>query len=171
MASASEISRFARRHVSASLFLRILTAVALFLAVGLGGGTVQGLPSDAIVQLASLPLLGLALVMLFGQPLPSHARLPLALVAGIAVLPLLQLIPLAPDVWSRLPGRSGVVEGLQRSAIPLTWRPISLDPVATWRSFLTLLPPFAVFLAVLCMGFQARRRFILLIVGLTVHWE
>jgi hypothetical protein len=166
--SASELSRYARRHVDASLLLRVLTAVAIVLSIIFGGGTVQGLPSDAVVQLASLPLLGLAVVMLFGQPLPSHARLPLALAAGIALLPVLQLVPLPPDVWTRLPGRSGVVESLQQTAIPLTWWPISLDPAATWRSFLSLLPPFAVFLAVLCMGFQARRKFILMIVGLAV---
>jgi O-antigen ligase len=148
--------------------LWFLAACIIILSVVLGGGTFQGLPSDAVVQLASLPLLGLAGAMLVVKAIPSPALWPLALAGGIAVLPLIQLIPLPPGVWTVLPGRHVMVETFEHAGIPLGWWPISLDPAATWRSFLALLPALAIFLAVLCTGYPARRRLILLLVGLGV---
>jgi O-antigen ligase len=148
--------------------LWFLAAVTIILSVVLTGGTIQGLPSDAVVQLASLPLLGLAGAMLVGRAVPAPALWPLALAGSIALLPLIQLIPLPPGVWTALPGRHFMVESFEHAGIPLGWWPISLDPAATWRSFLALLPALAIFLAVLCMGYPARRRLIVLLVGLGV---
>jgi hypothetical protein len=147
------------------LLLLSLTAATIILALVFGGGTAQGLRSDALVHLASLPLLGLALVALLRRPIAPQARLPLVVAAGSVILVLVHLIPLPPAVWTPLPGRGFVVETFELAAIPLGWMPISLDPGATWQSFLTLLAPLATFLAVLSIGHDGRRILSLLLVG------
>jgi O-antigen ligase len=162
------LTSLARRQLGSARLSWYLPAVTIVAALVLGGGTVQGLGSDAVVQFAGLPLLGLAVVMLVGRSVAPEAKWAVAIAAGIILLPLIQLMPLPPDTWTRLPGRSAVVEIFEQAAIPLTWRPISLDPAATWRSALSLLPPLAVFLAVLCTGMNARRKLILLLVGFAV---
>ena len=125
----------------------------------------QGLGSDALVQLASLPLLGIAMAALFSRPIAPQARLPLGLAASPIILVLVHLIPLPPALWTQLPGREFVVEAFELAVVPLGWMPISLDPGATWRAFLSLLPPLALFLAVLCIGFDGRRILSLILVA------
>jgi hypothetical protein len=136
----------------------LLTAAFLF-----GGATRQGLVSDAIPELMSLPLLALALP----RTLTLLKRSPdaLALVVGVIALPCIQLIPLPPGLWSALPGRDFIAEILTADA-PLSWRPITLIPSETWRALLSLLPAVAMFLAALSLGREARRRLMLL--GLTI---
>ena len=129
-----------------------------------GGATRQGLISEAIPELMSLPLLALALprAMPFLKSFPSA----LALVVGVIALPCLQLIPLPPALWTALPGRDFVAEILTTAQAPTSWRPISLIPSETWRALLSLLPAVAIFLAILSLGRNARR--LLLLVALAI---
>ncbi len=130
-----------------------------------GGGTMQGLRSDALVQLASLPLLFIAMLALFSRPVAPQARWPLVIAASPVILVLLHLMPLPPALWTQLPGRHFAVEAFELADLPVGWMPISLDPGATWRAFLSLLPPLALFLAVLGTGFGGRRSLSLLLVA------
>ena len=135
------------------------TAAVICLSLMLGGGTHQGLWSDAIVQLASLLLLGLLLLGAPASSIPSAT----ATRGGdrrlvIALLPLLQLVRLPPMLWTLLPGRGAFAAAYREANISLPWLPISLDPAATWRSFLALAPPVAVFLATALLGFRTRRN-------------
>lgn len=132
-------------------------AAVLLLALSFGGGTFQGLRSDALVQLASLPLLFLALSRLVKAPPGAAARAPLALAAGAVLLPLVQLVPLPPLLWTALPGREFAASALEAAGLAPGFRPVSLDPGATWRAVLALLPPLAVFLAVLGLDRHDRR--------------
>lgn len=159
----------ARHHFGEGWLPWALAAITISLSIALGGGTVQGLSSDALIQLASLPLLGVAAAMLADRPISSQALWALGIAGSIILLPLAQLIPLPPEIWTRLPGRSTVLDAYRQAGIQVTWWwPISLDPAATWRSFLTLLPPLAVFLGVMCMGLRSRRSLVLLLVGFGV---
>src|SRR6185503_8570434 len=79
--------------------------VVLLLALLLGGGTRQGLWSDAIVQLASLPLLASALFQLSRAEFSGRGRVALFLLSAVVLLPILQLLPLPPAIWTLLPGR------------------------------------------------------------------
>jgi O-antigen ligase len=155
----------AREHLGETPLLWMSTAVVLVLALALGGGSMPGMRSDALVQLASLPLLGLSIIALFRRPIAPQARLPLALAAGAALLVLLQLVPLPPAVWTQFPGRGFVIETFELTGIGLGWMPISLDPGATLRSFLSLLAPIAIFLAVSSIDSGGRRVLSLLVVG------
>ncbi|MGH6925260.1 MAG: O-antigen ligase family protein [Propylenella sp.] len=133
------------------------SGVVLLLALMLGGGTRQGLLSDAVVQLASLPLLGTALFQVAKSEMNGQRRAALWLLAAVALLPILQLLPMPPAIWPLLPGRSAFASAYAEAAMPVPWLGISLSPPATWRSALALVPPVAIFLSVLMLGRRARR--------------
>ena len=155
----------AGQQVGYAQLLLCLTATTVIAALVFGGGTPQGFRFDSLAHLTSLPLLGLAVIALLSRSIAPEARLPLVIAASAAILVLITLIPLPPAVWTQLPGRGFVVETFELAAIPLGWMPISLDPGATWRSFLALLAPLAIFLAVLSIGHDGRRILSLLVVG------
>ena len=148
--------------------LRIVTAAVLCLALLLGGGTQQGLWSDAVVQLAGLVLLAVFLPLLLQPSFVMQNRSALAFVLVIALLPLLQLVRLPPALWTLLPGRGDFATAYGAAGMSLPWLPISLDPAATWRSFLALAPPISVFLATLCLGFRTRRSLSLLVIAVGI---
>lgn len=132
-------------------------AALLLLALALGGGTRQGLLGDFIVQLASLPLLAWGLVLLAIAPRRREWRWPLALVAAVLLLPLLQVLPLPPALWTRLPGRELLLEGYRAAGIAPPWLAWSMSPQSTWHAWSFLLAPVAVFIATLQLDAKARR--------------
>ena len=142
--------------------LPFATATVFLLALVLGGGTQQGFWSDAIIQLASLLLLGLVLLSPNLMQVPRGAVILLCL---LVALPLVQIIPLPPLLWTALPGREEIVRGYNAANMPLPWLPISLAPSITWRSVLSLLPAIAVFLAVLCLSHRMRRNLVLMMLA------
>lgn len=78
----------------------------------------------------------------------QHLNKPfIALLCLMALLPLLQLLPLPYSFWSILPTNNPYAE-LMHSAngIPVAFRSISLVPALTEYSWFALLPPLAVFL-------------------------
>lgn len=121
----------------------------LAFALVFGGASRQHELRLALVELAALPVAVVALVMLARSGGEIHHRLGFMVAGALAALPLLQLVPLPPAMWSSLPGRDQVVLALDVLDVPQGWLPISLTPDRTWRSFLALLPPLAMFLAVL----------------------
>jgi hypothetical protein len=143
-----------------------LSCVVLTVALTFGGATRQGLASDAIPEVVSLPLLGLAVprAVPFLRRSPSAA----ALIVGAVALPCAQLIPLPPWLWGAMPGREAIVDLLASADAPLSWRPISLIPAATERALLSLIPAVAVFLGALSLDREARRLLLLLAVAIGV---
>jgi O-antigen ligase len=143
-----------------------LAGALLLASLIFGGATRQGLVSDAIPELVSLPLLALALPKAF--PFLTRSPSALALVVGVIALPCIQLIPLPPGLWTGLPGRDFIAEILTTAGAPLSWRPISLIPSDTWRALLSLLPAIAIFLATLSLERKARRLLLLLALAIGV---
>jgi O-antigen ligase len=92
----------------------------------------------------------------------------MAFCCAIALVPLLQLVPLPPVVWTRLPGRAEVagLVGLLGGDTP--WLPISLSAHSTWLSLLSLLPPVAIFIAAIQLSYLERRHLSLLIIAMGV---
>jgi O-antigen ligase len=90
----------------------------------------------------------------------------LAFCGALVLVPLLQLVPLPPQVWTALPLRSLAVQSLTLAGQDVGWRPLSLTPHATWLSLASLIPPIAVFLAVLGLSWRDRRRVVLGLLGL-----
>ena len=136
----------------------------VLLSLIFGGGTRQGLWSDALVQVVSLPLLAIAILRLKALASPSEFRLALFVIGAVIVVPILQLLPLPPWIWTILPGRAEVAGAYRAAGVPLPFLPISLEPLTTLRSLLSLLPAIAVFLGVLSLRKQAEFRWLLLLI-------
>jgi O-antigen ligase len=148
-------------RVAGDVFLPY-TSFVVILAMLFGGGGYQGW-SDAVVQLAALPLLAWALFKLTPSQLDSRGQWAIFLLFAILALPLLQLIPVPPSLWGGLPGRGEIVSAFEAAGVALPWLPISLDPSATWLGLLSLLPAIAIFLAMLSLEQRSRRVLIVLI--------
>ena len=86
------------------------------------------------------------------------ARAPLALLAMVVVVPLLQMIPLPPSIWVALPGQAPRLEALHLARLPLPWLPLSLSRSNTRGAALALIPPVAVFVAGLSLEEIELRR-------------
>lgn len=122
----------------AAKFSILLLAVAVIA----GGGGVTAPSPELFVELAACLLLAVASFML-----PVRTRQPdragWGVVALIAALPALQLVPLPFALWSALPGRELARTVMTAIGEELPWRPLSLFPDQTFASLLSLVPPLA----------------------------
>lgn len=85
--------------------------------------------------------------------------------AGAAVLLVFsQLVPLPPQVWQALPGRSLIAQIDQTVGLGDIWRPLTMTPGATRNAFWSLMPP----LACLVLAVQLDRRELKQIMGLVI---
>jgi len=133
-------------------------ALLLLVAATLFGGASQGNALSLMaVEIASLPLLFVALYLVLAGAAPKRATLPLVLLAAVVAMPLLQLVPLPPGVWTRLPGRLAVAQALDVARLGRPWLPFSLAPEQTWRSAMALAPPAAMFMGALFLSDRQRR--------------
>ena len=138
------------------------TSFVVILAMLFGGAGGYGW-SDAVVELAALPLLAWALFKITPSQLGRGGQWAIGLLCAIIAWPLLQLIPMPPSLWSGLPGRGEIASAYEAAGMTLPWLPISLYPSATWLGLLSLVPATAVFLAMLSLEQRSRRILIVLI--------
>lgn len=136
----------------------------------LGGGTRTGFLSDVVLQVLAVPLVLWAGWRLLDVPQEAgsrRARGALLVCLMVAALPIAQLVPLPPELWRALPGRTDVVDTLAAAGHEAGWLPLSVVPTGTWLSALAVLPPMAVLFSVLQLDYAERRRLLLvfLIVG------
>lgn len=98
----------------------------------------------------------------------SPFRIPLALLLGLTLIFILQLIPLPPALWTSLPGRQEVVD--LGTAVGMTdiWRPMSLVPSRTANTLAAMLVPISALLFFAIQKQKHREQFFLLIGGLAV---
>ena len=68
-----------------------------------------------------------------------------ALLASIAIVMFLQIVPLPPDIWTLLPGREYYAEGYSAAGMSLPWLPISLAPERTLQAATMALVPLLTF--------------------------
>ena len=138
----------------------IAAIVLLALSLVLGGASREHALRLALIELAGLPLLVLAASRMRHMPAWRDHRFALCLLAGVIALPLIQLIPLPPGIWTSLPGRGPMVLALDLVGVAPGWSPLTLSPDMTWRSALALVPPVAMFLAALTGPPPLRRHLI-----------
>jgi len=139
-----------------------LTAFTLLSSLVLGGGTRSGFLSDAILQLLSIPLLLFAVsrlaAILWGDPAKwRQVRWELAFCLVAALLPLVQLLPLPPWLWTLLPNRAPSIAAYEDIGHRLPWMPISVSPYATSLTVPALLPPLAIFFGTMLLNYRERR--------------
>src|SRR5215469_1353623 len=119
--------------------LRVVPCGALLVAcLALGGGTSAGFLSDVVLQLLAVPVLLVCLWRLWDVP-PSkshassrHPRWELLFCVAVVFVPLVQLVPLPPQLWTALPNRQLLVGTFELLERDLPWMPISVLPRATW---------------------------------------
>ena len=131
-----------------------------------GGWDRPGTFWDAVLQLLAVPLLLVGLWRL--SEASTSPRFVVAFCLGLVLVPLVQLIPLPPQVWTALPGRDLAKEALVLADQEVGWRPLSLTPHGTWLSLLSLIPPLAIFFATLLLSYEERRRLLLIGLGIGV---
>ncbi len=137
----------------------------ILLALILGGGTQSGFLPDVILQTVAIPVLILALWHALRKSPGPHAKWALIFCFALFLVPILQLIPLPPSLWTMLPGHAEIVAVIKLTGQSLPWLPLSVSPQATWLSMASLLPPVAVFLVTLNLGYHARRQISLLAIS------
>lgn len=120
----------------------ISLSLLLLVAFAFGGGGSRYALANLCVQLTAI-----AVLMLQRRPLePFWREAPFALrtmiLASLAV-PVLQLVPLPPEVWASLPGRALVERTLDVTG-GKSWMPLSLDPLRTLLALSALITPLAV---------------------------
>lgn len=140
--SSSRRIQFPLADIALSTWVPILFLAFVFL---LGGGS----RSD----IASLPVLrGTAVLFAFWAALQMRRedwrriRVPLALMLALTLWMALQLVPLPPDIWHGLPGRSTIVAIDRLVGQAELWRPISLTPSQTLNALLAMTVPLAALL-------------------------
>lgn len=138
----------------------IATVVLLAFSFVFGGASREHALRLALVELAALPLLVLAASRLIRSGQWQTHRFVLGLVGAIALIPLIQLVPLPAAIWTGLAGRSEMVLALELAGLEPGWLPLSLSPDLTWQALLALLPPLAAFLGILSLPQTTASRFI-----------
>lgn len=141
-------------------------ALVLALCLVLGGGAVAGYFADVVLQVVSIPLLLAGLWRLRTDD-PTQ-RSALLFCGGLVLVPLFQLIPLPPGLWTLLPWRGVSVTSLDLAGQDLGWRPMTVSPHATWLVLVSLIPPLAVFIAVLQLSHSDRRVLVLVVLALGI---
>ncbi|MEJ0067085.1 MAG: O-antigen ligase family protein [Caulobacteraceae bacterium] len=141
-----------RRSVLFGCALLLVVVATLF-----GGASQTNALSLAAVELASLPLLMIAAYRIVTRGPPPGTALPLALLAAVVAVPILQLVPLPESIWSHLPGRGAEVRAVELAGLGRPALPYSLTPDDTWRAVLALLPPAAMFMGALLLPARQKR--------------
>ncbi len=144
------------------------SAVLLAASVVLGGGTRGGFLSDVILQVISVPLIIVALWRLARPGVARGVRWAIAACLLLLLLPLLQLLPLSPQIWSLLPARSEVTAAYALLNVVPAWLPVSVSPRDTWLAALSLLPPIALFAGVALLAADGRRRLSVVVLAVGV---
>lgn len=153
------------RH--APRLLRYAVQLFLILAFLTGGSSQISGWDDTVVQLLALPLLACALWRISGMPACTTRNVALAAAALVALVPLLQLLPVPESLWHLPEARQRLAEDLASVGATPEFR-WSLAPAATEAAFLFLLPPLATFAATLATGVDTHRRLLRTIMLLTL---
>lgn len=147
---------------------RYIVFCFLILLVGITGGSSR---PDAVQLLllrpASVILLGYALWFWRKDNLAT-LRFPLILLLILAGWITIQLMPLPPASWARLPGRGIAVQTATLAGLETSWYPISMAPARSWNTLISLILPIAALIMAGSMSSFERRMLMLplLIIGL-----
>jgi O-antigen ligase len=112
-----------------------------------GGGSRDDIQSLIVLRPLAALFLAFSLATVQREHLKQNGGA-LALLGFLVLINVIQLVPLPPQVWTSLPGRSLVVEISEVLGIEQAWRPISMVPFRTWNSLFALMVPLSALLLV-----------------------
>lgn len=176
--------RSSRRHAEArvatgrpsfampgSQTVRLTILGLVFAAIAFFGGSARA-DVNWLIPLRIICLFAIAVLIVLPIREKAHAlRVPAILLAALALVIAVQLIPLPPSIWMELSGHARFAEATQVAGIEQPWRPISLVPWLTWNSLIALLPAFAILMALWGITPMQRDRVIagfIIFLGLSV---
>lgn len=138
ISSANEKHMHNKHSHSAKLELGVIATMVTFaVALFFGGAATEP-------DLRQMFIIGIALICGFGlvsQDGMQELRLPwpvLVAIASLLSLPLLQLIPLQPEIWRALPGRGAETAIIDLAGGGTSSRPLALNPDANLQLFASL---------------------------------
>ena len=149
----------------------VLPSLVLFsvLAWSAGGATVDVTSADELLEIAALAVLLLAFWTWLAKPRLNATEIGALAVAGlIALVPLLQLLPLPASAWGMPSVRTAISADLVQAGASLTSYRWSLVPLDTERALWALMPALACFLAALQLDHRQRRRMAQVVLGLVL---
>jgi O-antigen ligase len=138
-------------NIRLSVFLGLLVACFLF------GGASR---VDAMSLIFLQPVAALCVLVFLLTPGAMHwgvVKVPLLLLGALAGTMAAQLVPLPPEIWTKLAGHSQFVGGADLAGIAQPWRPISLTPDLTLASLVGLIVPIAVLVGFASIAAGERR--------------
>lgn len=133
------------------------TAALFLFAALILGGSAQGAWGLFLLHLGAIALLVVAINSSRARPMGPWARRLAWLAAAAVGLLLIQLIPLPPALWTALPGRAFVADGLAMLGQPAGWMSWSLAPYSTLAAGFALLVPIGMFAAIVRRPDSSRR--------------
>lgn len=148
--------------------IRIAAELGLLVTCLAGGGSSRA-NVVSLLYVRPFAALFLAAVLLVTTSRGSRVvRIPLILLALLATSMAIQLIPLPPEIWAALPGRSALAEAAAAAGIAPAWRPISLTPDLTVNSLISLIPPLSALLATAGLTRKDNDLMLLVLIGAAV---
>jgi O-antigen ligase len=142
-----------------------LAAIFLIATFVLGGGARSDILSLVILRPFAVVVLGIGLLTLTRAEIERH-RLLFGSLGAIAVLAIVQLIPLPPGIWHQLPGHGVVKEIDATVGLDGLWRPISLAPNGTLNALMALVVPLAFLVHVAKLDTAGMRRLLIIAIAL-----
>jgi O-antigen ligase len=140
----------------------IIMATWLCVMILFGGNSTPALWMLVLHSVISMMIISIA-VWRLRTGFPSRLAAAGAGVLGMGFLLMaLQLVPLPPSLWAKLPGRELVAQTFAMIDLGEAWLPLSLTPDVTRTNLLALLPFVAGFLGML--SFPPKRYYLLAIV-------
>lgn len=130
----------------------------LVLAFLIGGGSRADIQSLVILRPLAVLFCAFSLATLQLRDIQEN-RFLFLFAALLFVLIGLQLVPLPPEIWTKLPGRDIISHVDHAAGLGDVWRPFSMVPAATWNAFFSLFVPLGVLLA--CVQLEREERFAL----------
>ena len=148
---------------------RVIVAPAYLFACLVLGGSAQGIWGNMILQLAGVGILAWA-ALDRSEALLAPAARQLLLLAMIAIAVIaLQLVPLPAPVWANLGPRAGIAADFHALGLATPAEPLSLTPALTLNALLGIIPPLALFCAMVRLrAYRPRWLAIALVAGTIV---
>lgn len=157
------------RSETARFVVFCLFVAALFL---MGGGSRADIISLVIVRPVAVFVAAYALFVADPGAL-RQVRWPLVMLGLLALLMMVQLIPLPQSWWTALPGRDLYARIGGDVGLEQVYRPLSLSPSRTLNSLLSLTVPFATILILAAQGQRYQQKVFLVIAAagaVSVAW-
>lgn len=134
------------------------TTAYLVLVLLFGGASAAGLSANLMLQFLGAALI--AWTVADGDKGPALRTGLGRFLAALAVLALVQFVPLPPALWSLLPGRDAVLHGFTLIGEAPPWLTLSLNPWHTLASLVWWIPALALFISMRASGAPGNRQIV-----------